>query len=111
MLDSVERDSLLLHKLLRDLLVILSQYVVPAAKRVGADLLEFAVSETADVVNGREKFKAAARSDGKQILRKQLGSGSRKRKAAIERNHSRTIEKQLSRASTTKPAKESSRSR
>ena len=32
---------------------------VPAAKRVGADLLEFAVPEVADVVSGKENFKTA----------------------------------------------------
>ena len=30
----------------------LRKYIVPAAKRVGADLLEFAVPEVADVVSG-----------------------------------------------------------
>ena len=47
----------------------LRKYVVPAAKRVGADLLEFAVPEIAEV-------KTAAKSVGRQILRKQLGEGS-----------------------------------
>ena len=45
------------------------KYVVPAAKRVGADSLEFAVPETAEVVRGRMKFKTAAKSMGRQILR------------------------------------------
>ena len=58
-----------------------SKYVVPAAKGVGADLLEFAAPEIAEVVSGREKFKIAAKSVGRQILRKQLGSGSKKRTA------------------------------
>ena len=53
----------------------LREYVVPAAKRVGADLLEFAVPEIADVVSGRKNFKTAAKSVGKQTLRKQLGEG------------------------------------
>ena len=56
----------------------LRKYVVPAAKRVGADLLEFAVPEIAEVVSGRKNFKAAAKSVGKQTLKKQLGEGSRK---------------------------------
>ena len=60
----------------------LRKYIVPAAKRVGADLLEIAVSEIAEVVSGRKNFKTAAKSAGKQILRKQLGSGSRKRTAS-----------------------------
>ena len=32
------------------------KYVVPAAKRVGADLLDFAVPEEADVVSGKRKI-------------------------------------------------------
>ena len=54
----------------------LRKYVVPAAKRVGADLLEFAVPEFAEVVSGRNNFKTAAKSVGRQTLRKQLGEGS-----------------------------------
>ncbi len=32
------------------------KHIVPAAKRVGADLLEFAVPEISDVVGGTKKF-------------------------------------------------------
>ena len=60
----------------------LRKYIVPAAKRVAADLLEFAVPEIAEVVSGRKKFKTAAKCVGRQTLRKQLGSGSRKRSAS-----------------------------
>ena len=75
----------------------LRKYIVPAAKCVGGDLLEFAVPENAEVVGGRKNFKTAARSVGKQTLRKQLGSGSGKRTA--------------SRVIPTKSAKQISRSR
>ena len=68
-----------LHKLLGEL-HFLRKYIVPAAQQVGADLLEFAVPEIAEVVSGRKYFKKAAKSVGRQILKKQLGSGSRKRK-------------------------------
>ena len=61
----------------------LRKYIVPAAKRVGADLLEFAVPEVADVVSGKKNFKTAAKSVGRQTLRKQLGEGSRRRKGAV----------------------------
>ena len=60
----------------------LRKYVVPAAKRIGADMLEFAVPEIAEVVIGRKNFKTAAKSVGKKTLRKQLGQGSRKRTAS-----------------------------
>ena len=53
----------------------LHKYIILAAKRVGPDLLEFALPEIADVVSGRKIFKTAAKSVGRQILRKQLGSG------------------------------------
>ena len=59
----------------------LRKYIVPAAKRVGADLLEFALPEIAEVVSGRKKFKTAAKSVGKQTLNKQLSEGSRKKAA------------------------------
>ena len=52
----------------------LRKYVVPAAKRIGADMLEFAVPEIAEVVSGRKNFKTAAKSVGKKTLRK-LGEG------------------------------------
>ena len=39
----------------------LHKYITPAAKRVGADLLEFAVPELAEVVSGRKNSKTAAK--------------------------------------------------
>ena len=59
------------------------KYIVPAAKRVGADLLEVAVPENVEVVSRRKIFKTAAKSVGRQTLRKQLGEGSRRRKGAV----------------------------
>ena len=49
----------------RTAIPILLNYIVPAAKRVGVDLLEFAVPEIAEVVSGRKNFKRAAKSVGK----------------------------------------------
>ena len=51
----------------------LRKYNVPAAKRVGADLLEFAVPEIAEVVSGRKNFKTAAKSVGKKNSEKTIG--------------------------------------
>ena len=51
----------------------LRKYIVPAAQRVGADLLEFAVPEIAAFVRGRKNFKTAAKSVGKQSLKKTIG--------------------------------------
>ena len=75
----------------------LRKYIVPATQRVGADLLEFAVPELAEVVSGRKIFKTAAKRVERQILTKQLGSGSRKKTA--------------SRVIPTKSVKQTSRSR
>ena len=82
----------------------LRKYIVPAAKRVGADLLEFAVPQIAEVVSGRKNFTTAAESVGRQTLRKQLGEGSHRRTGS-SRNRS------SSRVIPTKSAKQISRSR
>ena len=55
---------------------LLHKFSVPAAKSVGADLLEFAAPDIAEVFTGRRNFKTAAKSVGRQTLKKQLGSGS-----------------------------------
>ena len=54
------------------------EYVVPAAKRIGADMLDFAAPEIGEVFSGRKSFKSAAKSVGKKTLRKQLREGSRR---------------------------------
>ena len=52
LVDSVEEDSVLLHKLLGEQQFLLRKYVVPAAKRVGAILMKFSAPEVAEVVSG-----------------------------------------------------------
>ena len=54
----------------RSVIPILRKFTFPAAKRVGADLLVFAVSEAADVVSGKKNFKTATKRLGRQTLRK-----------------------------------------
>ena len=82
----------------------LRNYIVPAAKRVGADLLEFAVPEIAEVVSGRKNIETAAKSVGRQTLRKQLvkGEGRRRRTGSRKWSASRVIPtkfpKQISRS-------------
>ena len=51
----------------------LRKYFVPAAKRVGADLLEFAVPEFAEVVNGRKKYQESCKECGKTDFEKTVG--------------------------------------
>ena len=60
----------------------LKKYVVPAARRIGADLLGFEIPETADVFSGKQNFRAAAKIVGRRTLKRQLGGGSRKRSAS-----------------------------
>ena len=81
----------------RTTIPVLRKYIVPAAKRVGSDLLDFAVPKIVQFVGGRTTFRTAAKSVGRQTLRKQLCSRSRKRSA--------------SRIIPTKSAKQNSRSR
>lgn len=57
----------------------IKKFIVPAARRVGADLLEYAVPELANVVGGKTNLKSAVKNVGRQTLRKQLGSGKRRR--------------------------------
>ena len=76
-----------LHKLFeRTAFPFLRKNVVPAAKRVRADLLQFALSEIADVISGRKTFKTGAKSVRKQTLRKQLVEGSRRRTAGSRKS-------------------------
>ena len=75
----------------------LCKHIVPAANRVGADLLEIAALEIAEIVSGRKNFKTAGKSLGRQTLRKRLGIGGRRRSPSI--------------VIPTKSAKQTSRSR
>ena len=47
----------------------LKKYVVPGARRIGADMLGFAVPKIADVVSGKQNFKADAKNVGRQTLK------------------------------------------
>ena len=54
----------------------LRKYVVPAAKRTGAVMLEFAAPEIGEVFSGRKSFKTAVKTVVKKTLKKHLGEGS-----------------------------------
>ena len=51
----------------------LRKHIVPAAKRIGADMLEFAAPETGEVISGRKSLKTAAKSVGEQTLKNKWG--------------------------------------
>ena len=84
----------------------LRKYIVPAAKRVGADLLEFAVPEVAGVVSGRKNIKTAAKSVGRQTLRKPLAEGSHRGKGAVSVRQGGSRKRSASRVIPTKTAKQ-----
>ena len=46
------------------------KFMVPAARRVGADLLDYAVPEMTEVISGKKSLKSAVTSVGKETLRK-----------------------------------------
>ena len=50
----------------RTAILFLKKYVVPAARRIGVDMLGFPVPEIADVVSGKQNFRAAAKNVGRQ---------------------------------------------
>ena len=77
------------------------KYIVLAAKRIGAEMLEFAAQQIAEVISGRKSFKSAAKSLGKQTLKKQLGEGSRRQMGGSKQR----------KIIPTKSTKQSSRSR
>ena len=70
----------------------LRKYVVSAAKRMGSIFFEFAVPEVANVVSGKKNFKSAAKSVGRQTLRKQLRGGSQQRRSIPTKNLIRTVD-------------------
>ena len=63
----------------------LRRYVVQAAKRVGADLLDIAAPEIGNVLTGKKKFKSVAADVGKKTLRKQLCGGKIRKRRIIRR--------------------------
>ena len=64
----------LYHKLLGELQSpSLKKCIVPAAKRIRADLFEIAAPEIGKVVSGHKKFKTFAKDVGTKTVRKQFG--------------------------------------
>ena len=68
----------------------LRRYVVPAAKRVGVDLLDIAAPEIGNILTGKKKFKSVTADVGKKTLRKQLGGGKNRKRRIIRRIPTKT---------------------
>ena len=66
----------------------IKKYIVPAAKRIGADLFEIAAPEIGEVVSGRKLLKKFAKDVGTKTVRKQLGGGKKKSKRRTARTRS-----------------------
>ena len=56
----------------------IKKYIVPAAKRIGADLFEIAVPEIREVVSGCKTLKKFAKEIRAKTIWKQLGGGKKK---------------------------------
>ena len=63
------RFGAIAHVIGRTANLFLHNDVVPAAKRIGVDTLEFAAPEIGEVISGRKSFKTAAKSVGKQTVK------------------------------------------
>ena len=67
--------------------------------------------EIAEIVSVRKNIKTAAKSVGRQTLRKQLGEGSHRGKGAVGVRQGGSTKRSASRVIPTKSAKQISRSR
>lgn len=74
------------------------KFIVPAAKRIGSDLIEAAAPEVADLLVGKKKLKTFAKDVGTKTIRKQLGNGKRKRKSKTRKVSRRKTSTQTSRS-------------
>ena len=84
--------------LARTAIPFIKKYIVPAAKRIGADLFEIAAPGIGEVVRGRKKLKTFAKDVGKKKVRKQLGGGKKKSKRRTRRTISQKSSSKISRS-------------
>ncbi len=73
----------------RTALPIIKKFILPAAKRVGRDLVQQAIPEAIDVISGRTKPKQAFKRVAKKTITKLLGGKGRKRKAVRRKRKSK----------------------
>ena len=99
MQDNVEEVLELLHKLLGELQsASLKECIVPAAKRIGADLFEIAAPEIGEILSGHKKLKTLAKDAGTKTFWKQLGFSKKKSKRRTRRAISRKSRSKNSRS-------------
>ena len=77
----------------RTAIPILRKFVLPAAKRIGKELIQEAAPELLDVVSGKTKPKQALKNTAKKTVRKQFAGGrvkkSKTQKKRVIRNNTR----------------------
>ena len=88
----------LAQTLRRTAIPFIKKYIVPAAKRIGADLFEIAAPEIGEFVSGRRKLKTFAKDVGTKTVRKQLGVEKKKSKRRTRRTISRKSSSKISRS-------------
>ena len=76
----------------------MKKYIVPAAKRIGADLFEIAAPDIGEIVSGRKQLKMSVKNVGTKTVRKQLGGGKKKSKRRTRRTISRKSSSKISRS-------------
>ena len=59
---------------------ILKKYVLPAAKKIGQDVIKSAILEIGCVLLGQTSIKKAVKKTAKSTIQKQVGGGMKKRK-------------------------------
>ena len=78
----------------------LRKHVVPAAKRVGADLPDIAAPKIGKFLTGKKKFKSVAADVGKKTLRKQLKVGKIRKRRIIRRTPPKNSRRRRTRRDT-----------
>ena len=76
----------------------IKKFIVPAAKRIGADLFEIAAQEIGEVVSGQKKLKKFAKDVETKTVRKQLGGGKKKSLRRTRRATSRKSSSKITRS-------------
>ena len=86
---------------------ILKKYFVPAAKRIGKDLIEAAIPQIDEVMSGRSNIKKAAKRTATATLKKQLGAGPPRKKSKLKK--SKAPRKKKKKITSKKSRKQTSR--
>lgn len=92
---------------------IIKKFVIPAAKKIGRDVIGAAVPEIGEVVSGRQSVKRALKRTANTAIRNQIGGGRAKRKRTYKKTlrSKRTSRKRAKKKTTISKKKRVQRSR